>query len=74
MLQRGNSGDGYDLASTLCKYDSRKGILFVQSWAMVRRVRRGNFSSEMLMCGGGVHSILLLHLVARCIETIDVCI
>ena len=24
------------------------------------------------MCGGGVHSILLLPLVARCIETIDV--
>ena len=23
------------------------------------------------MCGGGVHSILLLPLVARCIETID---
>ena len=27
-----------------------------------------------LVCGGGVHSILLLPLVARCIETIDVCI
>ena len=26
------------------------------------------------MCGGGVHSILLLTLVARCLETIDVCI
>ena len=26
------------------------------------------------MCGGGVRSILLLPLVARCIETIDVCI
>ena len=29
MLQRGNSGDGCDLASTLCKYDLRKGYLFV---------------------------------------------
>ena len=28
----------------------------------------------MLMCGGGVRSILLLPHVARCIETIDVCI
>ena len=28
------------LASTLCKYDVRKGDLFVLSWAMVRRVRR----------------------------------
>ena len=26
------------------------------------------------MCGGGAHSVLLLPLVARCIETIDVCI
>ena len=71
MLQRGHSGDGCDLASTLCKYDLRKGDLFVLSWA---RVRRGSISSELRMCGGGVHSILLLPLVARCLETIDVCI
>ena len=31
MLERGNSGDGCDLASTLCKYDLRKGDLFVLS-------------------------------------------
>ena len=73
VLQRGHSGDG-DLASTLCKHDSRKGDLFVLSWARVRRVRRGSLSSELLMCGGGVHIILLLPLVARCLETIDVCI
>ena len=63
-----------DLASTLCKYDLRKGVLFVLSWARVRRVRRGSISSELLMCRGGMRSILLLPLVARCIETIDVCI
>ena len=40
MLQRGHSGDGCDLASTLCKYDLRKGYLFVLGWARVRRVRR----------------------------------
>ena len=40
----------------------------------MRRVRRGRISSELLMCGGGVRRILLLPLVARCIETIDVCI
>ena len=34
---------------------------------------RGNISSELRMCGGGVHSILLLPLVAKCLETIDVC-
>ena len=41
---------------------------------MVRRVRRGSISSALLMCDGGVRSILLLPLVARCLETIDVCI
>ena len=40
----------------------------------MRRVRRGSISSELLVCGGGVRSILLLPLVARCLETIDVCI
>ena len=33
-----------------------------------------SISSELLMCGGSVRSILLLPLVARCLETIDVCI
>ena len=74
VLQRWHSGDGCDLASTLCKYDLKKGDLFVLGWARVRRVRRGSISSELLMCGGGVHSILLLLLVARCLETIDDCI
>ena len=37
-------------------------------------MRRGRISSELLMCGGGVRSILLLSLVARRLETIDVCI
>ena len=55
-------------------YDLRKGDLFVLSWARVQRVRREGISSELLMCGGGVRSILLLPLVARCLETIDVCI
>ena len=62
------------LASTLCEYDLRKGDSFVLSWAMVRRVMRRSISSELLMCGGGARSILLLPLVARCLETIDVCI
>ena len=69
MLQRGHSGDGCVLASTLCKYDLRKGDLFVLSWARVRRVRRGSISSELLVCGGGVRSILPL--VARCLEMND---
>ena len=71
VLQKGHSGGGCDLVLTLCKYDLRKGDLFVLSWA---RVRRGSIFSELLMCGGGVRSILLLPLMARCLETIDVCI
>ena len=74
MFHRGHSGDGCVLASTLCKYDLRKGNLFVLSWALVQRARQGSLSSELLVCGGGVRSILLLPLVARCLETIDVCI
>ena len=75
MLQRGHSGgDGCVLALTLCKYDLRKGDLFVLCWARVRPMRRGSLSSELLVCGGSVRSILLLSLVARCLETIDVCI
>ena len=41
---------------------------------MVRRVMRRSISSDLLMCGGGVRTILLLPLVARCLKTIDVCI
>ena len=60
----GHSGDGCDLASTLCSlYDLRKGDLFVLHWARVRRVRWGRISSVLLVCGGGVRSIVLLSLV-----------
>ena len=41
---------------------------------MLRRVRRGNFSSDLLVYGGGVRRNLLLPLVVRCLEIIDVCI
>ena len=74
MLQRGHTGYGCVLASILCKHNLWKGDLFVLSWARVRRVVRGSISSELLMCGGGVRSILLLPLVARCLDTIDACI
>ena len=39
-------------------------------WARVRRVRRESISSELIMCSRGMRSILLLPLVAICIETI----
>ena len=38
MLQKGHSGDGFVLVSTLCKYDLRKGDLFVLSWECVVEV------------------------------------
>ena len=41
VLQRGNNGDGCDLASTLCTCDLGKGDLFILSWP---RVRRGSLS------------------------------
>ena len=52
-LQRGHSGDGCDLALTLCTYDLRKGDLFVMSWARVRQVWQCSVSSELLWwrCG-----------------------
>ena len=47
----GHSGDECDLASTLCKYNFRKGDLFVLSWARVQRVRVGSITLELKMCG-----------------------
>ena len=55
-------------------HDRIHQYLFVLSWTRVRRVRRGSISSELLMCDGAVRSILLLRLVARWLDTIDVCI
>ena len=52
-----NSGHRCDLALTLCKYDLRKGDLFILGWARVRRVRLGSIYSEQLMPGGDVRSI-----------------
>ena len=39
-VAKGHNGAGCDLVSTLCKYDLRKGYLYVLSWGRVRRVRR----------------------------------
>ena len=72
VLQKGHSGDGCDLASTLCKYNLRNCDCIVLSWARVRQVRRGCITSELLTCGGRVRSILVFHLVARCAN--DACL
>ena len=52
-----------DVICRLCVRDLRKGYLIVLSWARVRRIRQG-----------GVNIIRLFPPVARCQETIDVCI
>ena len=72
MLQRGHSGDGCVLASTLCRYDLRKGRFVCSELGKGATSEAGKYSSELLVCGGGVRSVLLLPLVARCLETIDV--
>ena len=64
---RGHSGNGCDLVSTLCKYDLRKGDLFVLSWARVQRVRQGkeeefNRTSTHLLDGYiSANQIFFLH-------------
>ena len=71
VLQRGHSGDRCDLASTFCKYDFRKGDLFVLSWVRVRRVKYiFRASNVWWRCA----QYFLLLLVVRCLETVDVCI
>ena len=40
--------------------------LLVLTWTWLRRVTRESISSELLLCGGGVRSILSLPLGDRC--------
>ena len=62
------------MASTLCKYDLRKVDFISSDLGKGATSEAGSLSSEMLMCGGGVFSIVLLPIVTICLETIDVCI
>ena len=52
MQQRGQSGEWCVQASILCKYNRRKGDLFVLSWARVRCACRGKFSSVLSIWRG----------------------
>ena len=72
MLQRGHSGDGCDLALTLCKYDLRKGDLFVFSKGAT--IEAGKYLFRAANVWWRCEQYMLLPLVARCLETIDVCI
>ena len=60
MLQRGHSGYVCDLASSFCKYDFRKGDLFVLSWARVRQVSRGSISLVCCMLVQGMLCFLFV--------------
>ena len=72
LLQRGHSGDGCDLASTFFKYDIKEGRFVCSELGKGATREAGSISSEPLMYGRGGCSIVLLPLVARCLETIDV--
>ena len=65
-----HSGDGCDLASTLCKYDLRKVIIFElgkgAKWEAGKYLFRANVWWSCAQ--------YLLTLVARWLEIIDVCI
>ena len=54
-------------ASTLCKYDFRKGNLFVLSW--VRVLCLGSVSSVVFKGGSGLCSIVLFCRLGRCFVT-----
>ena len=72
MLQREHVGDRCVLTSTLCKYDLRKGDLFVLSWPRVRLVRRQSFRAANVRWRCAQY--YLQPLVVRYPETIDVSI
>ena len=46
------------LASTLCKYELRKGYFICSDLGKGATSDAGSISSELLMCGGGERSIL----------------
>ena len=45
-VQKGHSGDGCLSSSILFKYERSRGLLFVLSWARVRRVALGSVVAE----------------------------
>ena len=58
----------------LVSYCLHIGILLVKFVLCSYKTPTNLHNSIVQMCGGGMCSILLLPLVARCLETIDVCI
>ena len=65
MLQRGHSGVVWFEASTLCRYDVKKGDLFVLSCARVRCCALVSVASVVFIVGAAVCSSLLIYLLLR---------
>ena len=65
MLQRGQSGVVWFETSTLCRYDVRKGDLFVLSCAKVRRCALDSVASVVFIVRVAVCSSLLFFLLLR---------
>ena len=65
MLQRGQSGVVWFIASTLCRYDIRKGDLFVLSCARMRRCTLVSVASIVFIVEAAVCSSLLFFLLLR---------
>ena len=73
MLQRGHSGDGCVLASTLCKYDLRREI-FCSELGKGATSEAGKYLFRAASVWWRCAQYFVIALVARCLETIDVCI
>ena len=66
MLQRGQSDvEWLEASTTLCRYDVRKGDLFVLSCAKVRRCALVSVASVVFIVGAAVCSSLLICLLLR---------
>ena len=65
MLQGGQSDVVWFAASTLYRYDVRKGDLFVPSCAKVRRCALVSVASVVFIFGAAVCSSLLIFLLLR---------
>ena len=73
VLQMGQLGDACFGSSILYRYDSRRGDLFVLSWARVRRMSLERVSSVVFISGGSACSVLLISLLERYLVTMDEC-
>ena len=67
-----NSGHGCDLVPPLCRNDLRKGDLFVLSW--VSEAGKYRFRATNVWWRCAQYFAIVIALVARCLDRIDVCL